>query len=351
MVQPQASNISAAAPEQPKQSSARFGIIVAAASLLISFALIEIGLRLAGFSYRLYPEKIEFGWPNPTMLQDRYQPDNDLLWVPKDYAARIEELKISPPAIIFMGDSCTEFGTYDQFFNQRALEAGIPPFRSEKLGVGGWSSYQGLQQLRRDISEIKPKIVTVYFGWNDHWMGFGIEDRQIADLRSPLFTVLEHSRLTQLAVKAALSLSGDSNIPIPIRVPIEDFRSNTREMVDVARRAGITPVLLTAPSSHRVGKEPEYLRKRHLKDLSKLVPLHRQYVDAVRDVAAQTQAPLCDLFADFEALDDPQLIKKYFNRDGIHLTKGPGEGYDKLAQFLVACFRRENLFERIAVSR
>lgn len=351
MALPQASKISAAAPEPPKHSTARIGVIVAIASLLTSLALIEVGLRVAGFSYRLYPEKIEFGWPNPTMLQDRYQPDNDLLWVPKDYGTRVAEMKISPPAIIFMGDSCTEFGTYDQFFNQHALEAGVPSFRSEKLGVGGWSSYQGLQQLRRDISEIKPKIVTVYFGWNDHWMGFGIEDRQIAHLRSPLFTVLEHSRLTQLAVKAALSWSGNTHKTIPIRVPIDDFRSNMKDIVESARSAGITPVLLTAPSSHRVGKEPEYLRNRHLKDLSKLVPLHRQYVDAVREVAAQTQAPLCDLFADFEALDDPALIKKYFNRDGIHLTKGPGEGYDKLAQFLVACFQRENLFERIVVSR
>jgi lysophospholipase L1-like esterase len=325
----------------PRTSSPKLGIIIALMSLLVTLGAVELALRVIGFSYRLYPEKIEFGWPNPTAMQDYYQPDDDLLWVPKDYAAKVAVLKSNPPDLILMGDSCTEFGTTEQFFPVHAAAAGLPPLRVEKVGVGGWSSFQGLQQLRRDITSIRPKVVTIYFGWNDHWMGFGIQDKEIGRLRSPLFTLLEHSRFAQLITKATLSRGVDAN-SVPVRVSLPDFRSNLEEMVKVAREAGITPVLLTAPSSHRVGKEPDYLRKRHLKELSQLVPLHRQYVDTLREVATHTNTPMCDLFADFAALPDEETAK-YFNKDGIHLTKGPGEGYDKLAEFLVRCLKDQGV--------
>jgi lysophospholipase L1-like esterase len=326
------------------------GLLIALISLGFSIGLIELALRVVGFSYRLYPEKIEFGWPNPTAMQNHYEPDQDLLWVPKDYSERIRRLKEEPPAIIFTGDSCTEFGTYDTFFKVHAERAGIPPFKAEKLGVGGWSSYQGLQQLKRDIAPIRPKIVTIYFGWNDHWIGFGIQDKEIAKLRSPLYSLLEHSRLTQLVTKAALSHKVEGR-NLPLRVEINDFESNMSEMVATARSAGIIPVLLTAPSSHRVGKEPEYLRKRHMKDLQNLVPLHNEYVGAVRRVASSMNAPLCDLFADFSNIPEEELIKRYFNKDGIHLTKGPGEGYDKLAEFLVGCFEKHGLMQHLAAKQ
>lgn len=319
----------------------RLGFLLALASVTATLAVVEIGLRAFGFSYNLYPAKIEFGWPNPTTMQNLYLPDDDLLWVPKNYSQRVADLKSHPPTVLFMGDSCTEFGNYDAFFTTRAAEAGLGVFSSAKLGVGGWSSFQGLQQLRRDIAAIRPKVVTIYFGWNDHWIGFGIQDKEIARLRSPLFTLLEHSRVAQLVTKAIV-LQEVHEGSVPLRVSLTDFRTNLEEMVQVARGAGITPVLLTAPSSHRVGEEPEYLSRRHVKDLSQLVPLHRQYVDVVREVAAQASVPLCDLFDDFAQLPGPEQ-ERCFSKDGIHLTKGPGGGYDKLAQFLVRCFKKQGI--------
>jgi len=323
------------------RATVRLGVIVSLVSLIVTLGVVELALRLGGFSYRLYPEKIEFGWPNPTAMANYYLPDEELLWVPKDYQDRVAALKQSPPTVLFMGDSCTEFGTYDTFFATHAAAAGLPEFTSAKLGVGGWSSFQGLQQMRRDISAIAPKVVTIYYGWNDHWIGFGIQDKEIARLRSPAFTLLEHSRFAQLVTKAALS-RGVKGQEVPLRVALPDFRSNLEGMVQIARQAGITPVLLTAPSSHRMGQEPEYLKKRHIKDLTQLVPLHQQYVDVVREVAIKTGAPLCDLATDFAALPQPD-IDKYFNKDGIHLTKGPGEGYDKLAAFLADCFKQRGI--------
>jgi hypothetical protein len=46
--------------------------------------------------------------------------------------------------------------------------------------VGGYTTYQGLRQLERDVATLHPVIATFYYGWNDHWIGFGIEDRDVA---------------------------------------------------------------------------------------------------------------------------------------------------------------------------
>jgi len=66
----------------------------------------------------------------------------------------------------------------------------------------------------------------------------------------------------------------------------------------------------------------------------------------VREVAEETRAPLCDLERDFAALPEPDIARSFEN-DGIHLTKGPGEGYDRLAGFLFDCFERERLLGRL----
>lgn len=326
-------------------SNLKNGLLLASVSLLITLLAIEIGLRMWGFSYRLYPEKIEFGWPNPSVMKDIYTPDDKLLWVPRGYQDTLAEIRTSHPKVIFMGDSCTEFGTYDKFFAEKAVARGLSSaLPAAKVGTGGWTSYQGKQQLERDIAPLHPLVVTIYYGWNDHWIGFGIQDKEIGKLRSPLFTLLEHSRFIQLLVKAVISLGQDKKEAPPLRVSEADFRDNLRSMIATAKANGITPVLLTAPSSHQKGKEPAYLRQRHLKNLSELIPLHQRYVSIVREVAAETGAPLCDLAADFASLPPEEVSRRYFSTDGIHLTKDAGGGYDHLAEFLLTCFEKHKLF-------
>jgi hypothetical protein len=188
-------------------------------------------------------------------------------------------------------------------------------------------------------------VVTVHYGWNDHWMGFGIEDSEVGKLRSPLVSLLERSRVFQLGMKArVLALRGGR--VNPLRVPPSDFRDNLRQIVATARAHDITAVLLTAPTSHRKGHEPRRLMLRQIEDLDQLVPLHQRYVEIVREVAEETGAPLCDLERDFAALPEPELAR-FFDADGIHLTKGAGEGYDRLAGFLFDCFERERLLGRL----
>jgi lysophospholipase L1-like esterase len=312
----------------------------------VALVAAEAALYLAGFSFPLYPEKIEFGWPDPVWLESFYHPDDDLLWVRKDYAETLTRLADERPQLIFLGDSCTELGNYDEYFAQRLRARGWGSLRLAKLGTAGWSSYQGLRQLERDVVDLRPALVTVLFGWNDHWMGFGIEDAEVGRLRSPLVSLLERSRVFQLGMKAGILAARGGRVQ-PLRVPPSDFRDNLRQIVATARAHGITAVLLTAPTSHRKGHEPPYLVLRQIEDLDQLVPLHQRYASIVREVAEETGAPLCDLERDFAALPEPERAGS-FDADGIHLTKGAGEGYDRLAGFLFECFERERLLGPLA---
>jgi lysophospholipase L1-like esterase len=319
---------------------------LALGSTLVALLAAEATLSALGFSYPLYPEKIEFGWPDPVWLESFYLPDDDLLWVRKDYAETLTRLAQERPQLVLLGDSCVELGDTDEYLAQRLREHGGGGVRVAKLGTAGWSSYQGLRQLERDVVGLRPAVVTVQFGWNDHWMGFGIEDAEVGRLRSPLVSLLERSRVFQLGMKAGI-LAARGGRAQPLRVPPTDFRENLRQIVATAEAHGITAVLLTAPTSHRKGREPPRLLLRQIEDLAQLVPLHQRYAEIVREVAEETGAPLCDLSRDFAALPEPELAR-YFENDGIHLTKGVGEGYDRLAGFLLDCFERERLLGRLA---
>jgi lysophospholipase L1-like esterase len=194
--------------------------------------------------------------------------------------------------------------------------------------------------MRRDVVSLRPRVVTVYYGWNDHWIGFGVEDEEVYRLtRWPLARFRE-ARLAQLAFKARLALLTRRSGDPPKRVSASDFRSNLRQIVTLAHRHGIVPVLLTAPTSHQSGSEPTRLGERWLRDRRELVPLHRSYVAIVREVAAAERAVLCDLTAEFDEVPEEER-GAYFWDDGIHLS---WKGTRKVSELLYECFRqREEL--------
>jgi lysophospholipase L1-like esterase len=331
-------------------------------SLGFTLIVAELALRLIGFSYYLYPQRVEFGWPTPSVIYGLYKPDPDLFWVLQDYEDRLAEFSAQGPAVAFLGDSCTQWGEFDVGFVERVQQLHGETLSTLNVGVGGWSSYQGLVQLERDILPLAPRSVVIYFGWNDHWIGFGVEDEQVARVTgSPLYW-MQRARVVQLVTKALVRGSLPSwdrdrledptgaGTEVNLRVPEASFRGNLTRMVEVARENGIRPMLVTAPSSHRVGEEPEELAERHIARLDDLVPLHQRYVAAVRDVALSTGVALCDLAA---VLDPPReglpgagehFDPAVFVSDGIHLDEA---GTKRVAQELVDCFEREGLLKEL----
>jgi lysophospholipase L1-like esterase len=302
---------------QPRRQWVRAaaGLSLAVISAATSLLLVEGVLRIAGFEYHLAPT-VQVGWPDPQTIESRYADDPDLLWVTRDYQQKLRDARRTHPAVIFMGDSCTEFGTYPaETIAQLAGAHGIV-LAGLHVAAGGWSSEQGLRQLRRDVLPLRPRIIVIYYGWNDHWIALGPTDPDLMKARRFLW-LSRHSRAVQLALKVKMGVAA-KQAQRQNRVPPERYQQNLMAIADTAHRAGIVPVLVTAPSNHVAGREPAYLLRRHVRNLADVIPLHQQYVQLTREAARASGAVLCDAATEFDALPAPH--GRYFQGDGIHFT-------------------------------
>jgi lysophospholipase L1-like esterase len=302
---------------------------VAAGAVMLALLVVEIALRISGFEFRPFPV-VQFGWPDARAISVGYQSDPDLLWVTRHYRETLDAARREPPAVVFMGDSCTEFGTYPS--KTLALLAHERPAlgRGVKVGVGGWSVVQGSWQLTRDVLPLHPHVITIYYGWNDHWVALGPPDADVRRARV-LTWLSDHVRLVQLVMKVRAGFGGPDTSR-PNRVDIATYSATLATMVAEIHAANAQAVLITAGSSHRPGAEPAYLKIRHLRRLQDLIPLHQSYVEATRQVAARSGAVLCDAAADFASITGHHPA--FFRRDGIHLTDA---GDRELARLLARC--------------
>lgn len=151
-------------------------------------------------------------------------------------------------------------------------------------GIGGQNSQQGRARFQKDVLDLKPDHLFIYFGLND-------------TLNEPRF------------------------------LTVEKFIENLSWMIDQAREAKVSPILCTI---HSVKEEPLY--KRHKKESYGTEGPNgkiNRYNDAIRKLAAQKKVPLAD-WAKVVA-DAKQAGVDYVSSDGVHLTV---EGSRALAKCL-----------------
>lgn len=313
-------------------------LLLLAGTLLFFAVVVELALRLAGFQFVLRPQDIEFGSPEPVLIKAAFREDDDLFWVHRDYGQRLERLAAEKPPLLLLGDSCTDLGRWDRELAALYRSRFGGELAYGNLAVAGWSSYQGRRQLERDVPPLEPRLVLAYFGWNDHWIGFGIEDKNVAKVKRIFSSRSSGSRLVQLLTKGYLAW-GTRETDLPNRVSLGDFVANLASMAATARGFGAQLVILTAPSNHLPGQARRGLEKRWLRDSAELVPLHQSYVAAAREAAAKSGARLCDLEAAFAALpaEDRSLL---FMKDGIHFQPA---GDARLAGFVLDCLAEARL--------
>lgn len=162
----------------------------------------------------------------------------------------LEKLLANQPVkIICFGDSVT--GVYYHTGGRRAYTAMVAAALEEaypeaevtaiNAGISGNTTADGLRRIEKDVLAHEPDLVTVMFGLNDM-----------------------------------------------VRVPIPDFKVNLGQIVKRCREAGAevllcTPNSVISTSSRRIGTLVEYC-------------------EAIREVAAEHETPLCDVHATFEAL-------------------------------------------------
>lgn len=90
--------------------------------------------------------------------------------------------------------------------------------------------------------------------------------------------------------------------------------------------------------------EPGHLEPRWLIDATELVPLHEEYAQVVRDVAAEENALIVDLHAEFKQASTEELVK-LFKTDGIHLMPA---GDRKIAELIYNYLEKQGLVNQLA---
>lgn len=178
-------------------------------------------------------------------------------------------------------------------------------------GVPGYTSHQGLRYLRDELLIYKPHIVTVCYGWNDHWQAAA--GKPDAALKIPrnhfLRRALSRSKVFRClyaqTMKRRQSRYSCVGPWYTMRVSLSDYKKNLEEIARLCRENNIMLILMTAP---------------YLDCPQDWVPAHRAYNDVVRDIARENAITLVDPVEIFLERDDlfldPSTDPVHYNWEG-----------------------------------
>ncbi|TAN39098.1 MAG: SGNH/GDSL hydrolase family protein [Verrucomicrobia bacterium] len=230
--------------------------------------------------------------------------------------------------VICLGCSVTAQGLpgYPQYLHEKLQAAPPTPEHWEalNLGVHGYSSLQGLRLFQRMNPVLKPDVVTIFFGWNDHWLATESDRSQMAVRMGPRLGRL-YGHLRSKRIFAFLSSvlnpslrwkAGPGNRGT--RVPPEAYRETLEQLISAVRTSGAVPVLITAP---RRGQSTELFKKTYAWSIAEAEQIHDRYIEITRDVARQQRVTLLDLATLFAGPE----CDGYFAPDGIHFDLYPKE--------------------------
>lgn len=220
--------------------------------------------------------------------------------------------------VICMGDSCTGQGVppYSDLLHEGLVAR--PPheqvWESFNVGVHGYTVLQGLALFRQRIAAMKPDVVTLYFGWNGHWLADEADHIALSRSTSPLLAALKNGvaskRLSTLLRRPAPAATAKR----VLRVPPDRYARGLSDLVEAIRAAGALPIVLTAPRAERIsGRLVHQGQTTSVDDANQL---HDAYAELTRAVAREWGVPLLDLAQQFAASGRRDL----FSDDGIHLT-------------------------------
>ncbi len=240
-----------------------------------------------------------------------------------EHGFRTRAFKAQKPSgrmrVISLGDSCTAQGRPPYSDRLHALlQAG--PLTSDSwgafnMGVFGYSIMQGLQQFRRDGLAYEPDVVTIYFGWNDHWLHEKTDAARMAKQMDPwkafVVKVARNLRMTSALVKLGQEMAGQPAPGKTFRVPEEDYRRAMRELVEEIRSINAVPIIITAP---RRELTVTLVKTGHAIDPDHAEEAHDRYVEITRSVASEMNVAMIDLAAEFS----DTAFDGYFSKDGIH---------------------------------
>ncbi len=339
-------------------------------SILLFLFIAEVLFRLIDFQ-KVYPERAFL--LNPELSYPKYyKKDAELFWRirpnqtikgeffvdgiykinSKGYREREFSAEKDPDLtrIICVGNSCT-FGwkvnleqTYPKIL-EKLLNQNLPQPKFEVIDAGmtGYSTFQGLRFLKREILGFHPDIIIFSYGWNDMCPS----EREDKDQKFPpqwilnLDDFLSRSRFYSFLKFEIMNLL-KSNQPqdekkLVYRVSIKDYQENLKELEKIAQGSGIKVFFLSIPvSSAKVFLGPGKTSKPHI--------ANKHYNKALRETTSEIGVPLIDVALLFEDRSDlydkgreeyihynakghqvvAEAIYKYFQEEGIAQPGNPG---------------------------
>ena len=217
------------------------------------------------------------------------------------------------PRIVALGNSCT-FGwgvDYHQTYIKQLeglvnADENFARVETINAGIPGYTSFQGMKFYKSDVCRLRPDILLIMFGWNDHWRAANnIPDKEqcfppglILGIQNRLSSLKLYCSMKKLFLSALdRPISSQYNMgDAAYRVCAEDFRKNLEEIIRCCRGEGVTPILMTAPIPSLEKYYPKYYR-------SPIHSCHQHYNNMIRGVASSNNCLVVDIAECFNKHD------------------------------------------------
>ena len=234
-----------------------------------------------------------------------------------------------PPGVrrvICMGDSCTAQGMppYSGHLNALLKEKSPDgqPWEAFNTAVHGYTVLQGLALYRTRVANFSPDIVTIMYGWNDHWLAPEEDVPRLARVGSPARTAVRNALARKRVIVALSRKAKPDKNHVTVRVPPAVYAQGLRDLIAAIRQSGGEPMLMTAPRATTISGH--LINAGHARSKAEALRLHDEYAEITRRVAREENARLFDLAAVF-------TNAAYFSRDGVHYQ---GEGIEHIARLI-----------------
>jgi len=295
----------------------------------------EKNLERAGFSAEL-PGIVIVGEEQEAQLKSKYHyNDPELLWRWRPgvvfngrqvNAMGFLDREVDPVKpkgarrIISLGCSCTGQGppAYSEILHNRLNAEEPGKWDAFNMGVHGYSTSQGLRLFQIRGASLAPDIVTVFFGWNDHWRARKEDSkrmaRRTAKWQAPLIRALHKKRFFQYMVQKSTPTHENvlENQEFVLRFPPEEYRANLLQLINEIKKTGAIPLLIAAPRAATL--TPILVKNRQAESIESALALHDRYLAILYEVGQSTGTRMIDLAAEMT----PSLAKKIMSDDGIH---------------------------------
>jgi lysophospholipase L1-like esterase len=309
-------------------------------SFVIIFLLLgalELGIRTWAFFFRTSYERYNFATRRPELVPNiRYSPSRGREFLINSKGFVGPEFAEHPPAgvyrIIALGDSCTfTTGIWNVAYPailQSSLNSAEEPAKFEVInaGIEGYNSSFALARIKGEIIAYKPKLVTIYIGWND-LMKVNPDNLSDTGKYSVLAAVLDESYIVK-ALKKLIFIylrpwlfqpkvaNDEFDFHIYDKFVPSLYHDNLKSMIELLRQNKIEVMLFTLPTVVHRGMTRDQLQRHNVflpyfagtYSIDKFLSLHRAYNRVIRAVGQENGVPVVDLDEIFNQHDKNELF-------------------------------------------